>query len=148
VLRALLPVLLLGWAGEACAQFLRNCEGPAWISATLASYHFERPNGYEERNLGIGFEHACGEQRGVGGVYRNSSRRVSLYAGVTWLPLAWRELRAGAFAGVFTGYSRPLLPAGAFVGAWEGRKYGANLLWFPPYEDFKGLAILQLKRTF
>jgi hypothetical protein len=148
MLRLLLPILLLGWAGETCAQFLRDCDGPAWITATLASYHLERPNGYEERNLGIGFEHACGELRGVGGVYRNSNRRTSLYAGVTWLPLAWRELRAGAFAGVFSGYSESLLPAGAFVGAWEGRRYGVNLLLFPPYDDFKGVLVLQLKARF
>jgi hypothetical protein len=143
VLRVLLPVLLIGWAGEA----LTAC-GETWLSATVRSHHFERPNGYEETNLGIGFERACGELRGVGGVYRNSNRRTSLYAGVTWLPLSWRELRAGGFAGVFTGYSKPLLPAGAFVGAWEGQKYGANLLLFPPYDDFKGVVVLQVKRMF
>lgn len=148
MLRALLPILLLGWAGGACAQFLRDCRGPAWIVATVASYHFDRPNEYRERHLGIGFEHDCGELRGVGGVVpQNSNDKITLYAGVAWLPLAWRELRGGLFGGGFTGYSRPILPAGGAVGTWERRLYGLNLLWFPPYQEHKGVLILQLKRA-
>lgn len=150
MLRLLLPILLLGWAGEACAQFWRDCDA-AWMTSTLASYHFDRPNDYEERNLGVGFEYVCGDWRGVGGFFRNSHRETSLYAGAAWMPdaLTWRELRAGLFAGFFTGYSDiPLLPAAAIVGAWEGRRHGLDLLWFPPYEENKGLLVLRLKRKF
>lgn len=150
MLRLLLPVLLLGWAGPACAQFLSDCQTErAWFSATVASYHFERPNDYRERHLGIGFEHVCDDLRGFGGVIpENSNDDITLYAGAAWTPLAWRELHGGIFGGLFTGYSRAVLPAGGLIAAWDGRRYGANLLWFPPYDQHKGLLVLQLKRVF
>lgn len=154
MLRLLLPVLLLGWAGEAGAQFWSDCEvEQAWFAATVASKHFERPNTYRERHLGVGFEHVCDDWRGVGGVIpENSKDDITLYVGAAWMPMRWRDFRGGLFGGFFTGYSRPVLPAGAFVGAWEPRRwryYGLNLLAFPPYDkESDWLVVLQLKRLF
>lgn len=153
MLRLLLPVLLLGWAGEACAQFWRDCTGPTWFVATPASYHADRTKDYREQHLGVGVERVCGTLRGATGVIpENSNDDTTLYVGVGWMPLAWRDFRGGIFAGLFTGYSRPVLPAGALVGMWEPtrwRHYGLNLLGFPPYEkDSDWVFVLQLKRKF
>lgn len=138
-----LAVTLLAFSCGALA-----CEGETRGVFNLRSHHFDTPNGYEEWNLGVGIERQCSENtRALAGVYRNSHRRASAYVGAAWTPInPLPPLHVGAFGGLFSGYRSGLAPAAGFVAQYRPRKWGANLLWFPPFDDSEGLIVLQLTR--
>jgi len=118
-----------------------------WLSFTLASHHFQSPTELEERNWGIGIEHTLQDSdwREIAGIYRNSFRRTSVYAGAVYSPLRFSHISVGLMGGIFTGYDREITPVLAPVISWEWRRIGINLMIVPSYKDFQGVAALQFK---
>jgi len=119
-----------------------------WITASVASYHFDRSKDYNERNWGLGLERAVSENaRLVAGAYRNSFYRTSAYAGIVYAPLRVGVLSAGVVAGLVTGYqhtvSLGLAPTVLIELPVTG--VGLNALFVPKYGNSPGIAGLQMK---
>lgn len=103
-----------------------------WVSATTVSYHLDRSRHFNETNPGLGIEHSLTDDtRAIAGFYRNSIYRESVYAGVAWTPLKTEYVRAGFVAGGITGYMVSPAPMLIPVVMFEGKRFGANLLFVP-----------------
>ena len=75
-----------------------------WLTATLASYHFER-KGYNEQNYGAGLEyHHDDVWMGGFGFYENSYYRRTYYAMAIWMPIEEGNWRFGLAGGLASGY--------------------------------------------
>lgn len=140
----LAAVVLLPWPHVACAA-------EDWLVLSATSHHFAATQHYNQRNLGVGWEHATRYDRLtlIGGVYDNSFYRRSAYAGVAWTPFTLGVLHLGVAAGAVTNY-RPypvqllVLP----VAQLEVGRWGANLGYAPKLKDGVAVLGLQLKTTF
>lgn len=96
------------------------------------SYHLERHRGYNEINTGIGLETEISENWRIGGgVYRNSIRKDSYYAGAIYTPYSLFGVKIGTSLGVVTGYGNAL-PMALPTLIYEGREYGVNVVLVPP----------------
>ena len=140
-MRVLALVLALVVSGPAIAQ--------TWLVGTVASYHFDRSQNYNERNLGFGFEYGVTrETRIVGGTYRNSVFQRSTYLGSAWTPLELGPTRAGLVLGAVDGYPGAndggFFPMAALLGTLEIDRVGVNLLAAPRWRD-KSPAVLGLQ---
>lgn len=143
-MRAMLAAILLSFCSGALAQ--------TWLTASLASYHFER-RGYCEINPGIGLEHEISRTaRFLAGSYQNSFCRSSAYVGASYMPISFSGLRAGVALTGVTGYETDknakrdrMIWAALPAIAYEGKRRGVNLVLVPPYTDFKGAIGLQVK---
>lgn len=146
--RRLAPYLL-GAAALPWPHVVRAAED--WLVMSATSYHLATTEHYNQRNLGIGWEHATGYDRLalIGGVYDNSFHRRSAYAGVAWTPLALGPLHLGVAAGGVTNY-RPYLvqPLVLPVAQLELKGWGANLGYAPKLKDGVAVLGLQLKWRF
>jgi hypothetical protein len=117
-----------------------------WAVVSLRSYHFKRA-GQNENNLGVGVELdmrlLVKDLRLSVGAYHNSSHDFSAYATAMYLPWEAGRWHFGATLGFAYGYGKDehegakstkndnLIPFGALVAAWEGEKYGVNILLIP-----------------
>lgn len=117
---AALTLALLSAAGAAGAQEIPRLS----LSVNVASWHTERwaRHGLNQNNPGAGFAYQLGDAWAVaGGAYFNSYRRWTTYALAQWTPLradvhGW-QLKAGAAAGLATGYRRGEVPTAPLIGA-------------------------------
>ncbi|VTU37333.1 hypothetical protein [Variovorax sp. PBL-E5] len=149
-LRQLLPWFGL-LPGLAFAQF---DPGQAWINAGLYSYHFDRHQGLEDSNPGIGIEWPLDSTYSLtAGVFRNSDRQQSHYVGVYVMPFEFHGVKLGAAVGAFDGYPK------AFNGGWfpaliptaaiEGKHWGLNIAFVPTIKNrLYGALSFQLKYRF
>lgn len=138
-MRPILAALLI------CSSAAALADG-TWLTASLGSYHVDR-NDYCEINPGVGLEHGLGRDvRFITGSYQNSLCKPSSYLGASYMPLALRGgLRAGAAVIAATGYQvdrdtkrdKPVFAVLPTL-AYEGRRYGVNLVLMPPFDEFKG----------
>ena len=133
LLRALL-VLLTAFAAPA-----RAADGDApkdTIGFHLFSQHFPAAD-YNNINPGIYYRLAEGP---VMGVYRNSVRRASIYAGYTW---QWGrfDLTTGAVTGHSKGAQLLLVPS---VGLFTVAGFTARLAYIPHVEKRIGSNVLHL----
>lgn len=124
-----------------------------WATPGAISYHFDRGQGYNERNLGVGFEYRMTNNTTLAlGQYQNSVERLSRYALLGYTPWHPTErIKVGVMVGVASGYrdkgklSPVLLP----VLAIEFRHIGINLSFVPPIKDKVGGAVaIQFKFRF
>jgi hypothetical protein len=127
--------------------------GETWIVGTVASWHYSSDKEYEQQNWGAGIEQSLfGNVRAVGGMYRNSNRRDSLYVGLAWSPLHYGNLRLGTAALLVSGYETakdPELVKAIFpVISWEGEKFGINIPVIPSTSKNAGAIGLQIKVRF
>lgn len=128
--------------------------GETWIVGTVASYHTSGDRDkYEQQNWGLGIEQRMTEAFGiVGGVYRNSHRRDSLYFGMAWAPLKLGFVRLGAAAMLVGGYESKdndeLLKAVFPVVSIEYHGFGVNIPIVPKTKYNEGVIGLQLKMRF
>lgn len=123
-----------------------NSFAQVWATATVTSYHFDRSADFNEKNPGLGLEVQHGPGRIVGGIYRNSIDRTSVYAGYAWAPQIAAGVRAGAVGGVVTGYRISPVPLIAPVLMLEGRKAGVNFIFVPDVlKEAPGMVGVQLK---
>lgn len=137
---------------------LVRCNEPAhaeglWLTAAMKSYHMDRSAHYNEKNYGIGLEYQYIKDLAfVAGEYKNSFFNKSTYYGVLYTPFSAGPFKAGVLAGEISGYILREPHRFGFVAApmivWEGKCYGANLLFVPPLGNGTGVFGLQLKAKF
>lgn len=138
-----LVVLLVPWM--AIAE-----EGSTRLVASIASYHFDRGNGYCEVNPGLGLEHEFKKnvQFHVG-QYEGSKCRPISYIGASWCPVELYGVRGCLGLIGLIGYNAKdrselmFAPVPAIKVPIDARR-GANIVFFIPHDDFKGGAGLQL----
>ncbi len=121
-----------------------------WLNPGFYSYHFQRNKGFNDSNFGLGGEYRYSTTGSVTlGVFENSDRQTSHYAGWYWQPLGLGPVRLGAIAGAIDGY--PMWNGGWFIAviptaSIEYKYIGANLMFIPGYKDkLYGAITLQLK---
>lgn len=94
-----IAALLLVAAHEARA------DGAILVSPGGFSYHQDRAAGYNERNHGLSLTYrADAELAYSAGGFGNSLHRRAYFAAARWTPVQMGWVRAGALAGVVTGY--------------------------------------------
>ena len=146
-LSCLLLIVAVGVFGKLLA-------GETWFVGTVASYHTSGDRDkYEQQNWGLGIEQRLTDSFGiVGGVYRNSHRRDSLYFGAAWAPLKLGFVRLGAAAMLVGGYETKendeLLKAVFPVVSIEHNGFGINIPIVPPTKYNAGVIGLQVKWRF
>ncbi|MEO8331142.1 MAG: hypothetical protein ABI479_01815 [Gallionella sp.] len=125
--------------------------GELWLNPGFYSYHFEKDKGLENRNFGLGGEYRYSTVSSITlGVFDNSDRQTSHYAGWYWQPLGLGQVRLGAVVGAIDGYPN-MLNGGWFfavipTASIEYDKLGVNMLFVPGYKDrLYGAISLQLK---
>jgi hypothetical protein len=121
-----------------------------WLNPGFYSYHFQKTKGFNNSNFGLGGEYRYSTVSSVTlGVFENSDRQTSHYAGWYWQPLGLGPVRLGAIVGAIDGY--PMWNGGWFIAAiptasFEYKYIGANLLVIPGYKNkLYGALSLQLK---
>lgn len=122
-----------------------------WLNPGFYSYHFQKNKGLNSSNFGLGGEYHYSTVSSVTlGVFNNSNRQTSHYAGWYWQPVGLGPVRFGAVVGAMDGY--PTMKDGGWFLATipavsvEYKNIGANLLITPSYKDkLHGALSLQLK---
>ena len=121
-----------------------------WLNPGFYSYHFQKNKGLNNRNFGLGGEYRYSTVSSFTlGVFDNSDRQISRYAGWYWQPLGLGPVRAGAVVVAIDGY--PFWSGGWFIAviptaSIDFKYIGANLLFIPGYKDkLYGSITLQLK---
>jgi len=122
-----------------------------WVNAGFYSYHFQEDKGLNNSNPGWGVEYRHSNTgSAMAGVFFNSERKTSHYAGWYWQPLALGQVKFGAVLGVLDGYPRmrngswflAIIPAASI----EYERIGINVVLVPTYKDrLYGALSFQLK---
>ena len=122
-----------------------------WINPGFYSYHFQKDKGLNNSNFGFGAEYRYSTVNSItAGVFYNSDRQTSHYAGWYWQPFAVGPMRFGVTAGVLDGYPRMQnggwFPSIIPTASVEFNSVGANIIFVPSYKDkVYGSISLQLK---
>jgi hypothetical protein len=105
--------------------------GDLWGVASVTSYHFNRSADLNENNLGLGAEFSLDDNtRVIGGAYKNSFSKTSVYGGVALVSDQWKGFRLALSFGFITGYyDLPVFLLPSLI--WEGDRFGINLIPFP-----------------
>lgn len=148
-IRAVFWVAAITLVGTMLFLGIRPAGACTWAVATVASYHTDR-DGHNERNWGAGVEcDATEDMRVIGGIYRNSQFKDSVYLGATYAPLRLGAARFGLMGGLITGYAEKVLPIAVPLMQIEGRRFGINIVAVPRINaDKSGVVGLQLKVKF
>lgn len=118
--------------GVCLAMFAPPAFAGDWILGSGLSLHGKK--GYNEKNYGIGYERGLDKDWSLlGGAYRNSLDKNTLYAGFAYTPWSFGGVKLGGVGVLATGYSEryPVIPQVAFLAKVEGEKYGLNVYWLP-----------------
>jgi hypothetical protein len=122
-----------------------------WLNPGFYSYHFQREKGLNNNNIGVGGDYRFSTVSAVTlGLFYNSDRKTSHYAGWYWQPVGVGPVRFGAVIGAMDGYPK-MVDGGWFFAAIptasiEYKNVGANLMFVPSYQDrLYGALSLQLK---
>ena len=122
-----------------------------WLNLGFYSYHFQKNKGLNNSNFGLGGEYRYSTVSSVTlGVFDNSDRQTSHYAGWYWQPTGLGPVRFGVVVGAMGGYPK-MRNGGWFFAAiptasYENKSIGANLTFTPSYKDrLYGAISLQLK---
>lgn len=111
-----------------------------WINPGLFSYHFDRDQGYREKNWGLGAEVLLARNHALmAGTFINSERERSRYFGYQWRPLHWQPRGVDVSAGVgfvaVDGYpgtnDKDWFIAPLPMVAVEYQRVGANFIFIP-----------------
>lgn len=122
-----------------------------WVNPGFYSYHFDRDEGLDDTNPGIGAEYRFSTVASATvGRFRNSDREISNYAGVYYQPFSLGPMRLGAVVGAFNGYPHMRdggwFPALIPVVSVEYERVGVNFAIVPKYKDrLHGAFTIQLK---
>lgn len=129
--------------GRAANEFVWTESKPlseVWVNPGMISYHYQRDKDLNDFNPGLGVEYRYSTTWSVtGGVFYNSDREYSRYAGFYWQPLAFGKVRLGAVVGGFDGYPK-MKDGGWFLAAipmasYESGNLGLNFGLVPHYKD-------------
>jgi len=122
-----------------------------WIDSGFASYHFNRNEGLNGNNYGLGAEYRYSTVSAVTvGRFYNSNRDYSDYVGLYYQPLALGPVHLGFVAGGFNGYPN-MKNGGWFLAAIptasaEWNRFGFNLAFVPTLKNrLYGALSLQIK---
>lgn len=105
-----------------------------WLNPGLYSYHFKKNKGLNNSNFGLGGEYRYSTVNSVTfGMFNNSDRQTSHYAGWYWQPIGLGQVRFGAVVGGIDGYPK-MRNGGWFIAAiptasLEHNSIGANLMF-------------------
>jgi len=126
------------------AETLHNIDSQArnelWLNTGFYSYHFQRDQGLDDHNWGVGLEYRYSSVNSVtAGRFHNSDLQMSDYVAWFWQPYAWGPLRLGGLLGAIDGYPKAtngawfpmLLP----VASLEYQRVGINLTIIPSFQD-------------
>ena len=122
-----------------------------WVNPGFYSYHFDRDEGLDNTNPGIGAEYRFSTVASATvGRFHNSDRAISNYAGIYYQPFSLGPLRLGAVVGAFDGYPKQRdggwFPALIPVVSVEYQRVGVNFASVPSYKDrLQGALTIQLK---
>lgn len=122
-----------------------------WLNPGASSYHFHGNKELNNSNFGLGSEYRYSTVSSVAlGMFDNSDRQISHYAGWCWLPIGLGPFRFGGVIGAMDGYpylhNGGWIIAGMLTAAIEYKNIGANLILIPGYKDRSdGSISLQLK---
>ncbi|GGY40423.1 hypothetical protein [Pseudoduganella albidiflava] len=125
--------------------------GELWVNPGFYSYHFDRGEGLDDTNPGIGAEYRFSTvASATAGRFRNSDRAISNYAGIYYQPFSLGPFRLGAVVGAFDGYPKHRdggwFPALIPVVSVEYQRVGVNFAIVPSYKDrLHGALTIQLK---
>lgn len=93
----------------------------------VASYHRNREAGYNEENYGIGIR-----ANGIAaGVYRNSIRKTSVYAGFAAQLFEYQGLSFTVLGGLVTGYEHKVSAMLVPEVGWRRNGYGVLMNYVP-----------------
>jgi hypothetical protein len=137
-------VVLAALAVVAVGKF-NNAKAERWLVTSGYAFHLDGSDYCNEITAGLGLE--FGERYSTG-FYYNSNCRWSAYVGKAWTPLALGDWKVGGLVGGVTGYDTPIMPVGALFGSLEGKKYGLNLTYIPPFKDSGNVLWVQMKMRF
>jgi hypothetical protein len=143
----LLAAFLLGMVAAVCLQGRSqnwNDQSKNWIVLSGLAKHLDGAIHCNSTTSGLGVE----VNDYAAGIYRNSNCSYSAYAAKAWLPLRSENWRGGLIFGVATGYGAPVMPVAGLAGTYEGKEYGVNLVFVPPYKDSGNVLWLTFKRRF
>lgn len=147
-------VLLLAQAGAHANPFgviESQPRSELWVNPGFYSYHFDRDEGLDDTNPGIGAEYRFSTvASATAGRFRNSDRAISNYAGIYYQPFSLGPFRLGAVVGAFDGYPKHRdggwFPALIPVVSVEYQRVGLNFAIVPSYKDrLHGALTIQLK---
>ena len=122
-----------------------------WLNPGFYSYHFQRDKGLNNRDFGLGGEYRYSTVSSITlGLFDNSDRRTSHYAGWYWQPVGLGPVRFGAVFGAIDGYPKMLnggwFPAAIPTASIEYKNLGVNLMIVPSYQNrLYGALSLQFK---
>lgn len=111
-----------------------------WLNPGFYSYHFQRDKGLNNSDFGLGGEYRYSTVSSVTlGLFDNSNRKTSHYAGWYWQPVGLGPVRLGAVFGAIDGYPDMLsggwFPAVIPTASIEYNNLGLNLLFVPSYQN-------------
>jgi len=122
-----------------------------WLNAGFYSYHFDRGQGLNDSNPGLGAEYRFSTvASATAGRFYNSDRQYSNYVGVYYQPFRIGPVRLGAVVGAFDGYPNMRdggwFPAAIPTASFEYKSVGVNVAVVPKYKDrLYGALSVQLK---
>lgn len=124
--------------------------GALWLNVGGFSSHFNRDNGFNENNAGVGIEYRMSPDMSImAGSYYNSVRLNTSYVAANWQPYRLGDWKLGAALGVMDGYPA-IQRGGAFFAAlpmatYEGQTFGLNVGLIPTMHNVNGAVIVQFK---
>lgn len=124
-----------------------NLQADTWISVGGGTKHACETCGYNNFNPGLGAQHDINpDLRVLGGVYRNSYYKTSIYAGLGYQPLQHGVVRFGVMGALVTNYDHLKVPAMILPAvSIEGDRLGVDILGFPSIGSYIGLITANLK---
>jgi hypothetical protein len=125
-----------------------------WAAVNVHSDHYTHNHvssevgAFNSDTLGFGIEYGSTPSRSwIGGWYHNSHHKPSIYGGVAQQPLRYGAFKAGGAIGLVSGYeAADIIPLVALIVAYDGERFGANLIATPPIAHWaNGALSLQVK---
>lgn len=148
LIRYVVAILLVGLALYTFATPTADAKDDLFLSTTLGSYHFDRPNDYCETNPGVGIKYFIDDNLAIqGGAYKNSPCRTAVYVLGSIETNKNNFLGVGLAGGFVSGYTRDdfaTAPIAGYpyvrIGKASGRVH-ANIVTIPHSDGLLGFML-------
>ena len=129
-LRGFLAGMFFVLVGIAAVGMFAKALSQTYLTATLASYHFDRDKPYRESNPGLGIEQKLNSGWSISaGFFRNSFNRHTNYVFAGYTPLQVSDWRVGAVMGAVTGYENGVSPWFTGIATRDYGRIGLNIVF-------------------
>ena len=129
-LRGFLAGMFFVLVGIAAVGMFAKALSQTYLTATLASYHFDRDKPYRESNPGLGIEQKLNSGWSISaGFFRNSFNRHTNYVFAGYTPLHFESWRVGAVMGAVTGYENGVSPWLTGIATRDYGRIGLNVVF-------------------